>query len=396
MVSALIRSDETGSALGVAPIVPMLQSNMTEELEEARMLAANTLLASAVLDAALKGQLAEKLAVPAPAANMASPKLSAETALAGIGEQGAHAAAEPSAGAAGVVRGASGGQMQEVRRLRCGNPCLQPQLRHLLLAAPAGHSVFVDQRQAAYKEQIARAGAERSGSFGCRLPALLPGSLLRQLQPGERRERIRIRIVFRLVPIDDRALIARMLLNFIPLKLDMIDHMDVDQRRIVCVIERPVLRADERNLQRVKRRLQSDLLVAPPVHDLRHRLLQIVVVAQPVERDALHAAFLQELGFVVRSPGTERVILCIDPGDELIQHILQDGRSVDVFLADAREIDRILRQLGGERRLDEGLERVDDGRLAVLLRYFYRADLDNLREFPFFPLYGHFQVIDDG
>lgn len=76
-----------GSALGVALIVTMLQSNMTEELK-ARMLAADTLRANTVLDDALKGQLSEKLTAPAPAANMASPKLSAETALAGIEEQG--------------------------------------------------------------------------------------------------------------------------------------------------------------------------------------------------------------------------------------------------------------------------------------------------------------------
>lgn len=106
-----------GSALGVALIVTMLQSNMTQELEEARMLAADTLRANTVLDDALKEQLSEKLAAPAPAANMTSPKLSAETALAGIEEQGARAAAELPPEQREVFAKHLDGQMQEVKRL---------------------------------------------------------------------------------------------------------------------------------------------------------------------------------------------------------------------------------------------------------------------------------------
>ncbi|CAH8716499.1 MFS transporter [Paenibacillus thiaminolyticus] len=106
-----------GSALGVALIVTMLQSNMTEELEGARMLAADTLRADTVLDDALKEQLSEKLAAPAPAANMASPKLSAETALAGIEEQAARAAAELPPEQRKVFAEHLDGQMQEVKRL---------------------------------------------------------------------------------------------------------------------------------------------------------------------------------------------------------------------------------------------------------------------------------------
>lgn len=106
-----------GSALGVALIVTILQSNMTEELEGARMLAADTLRSNPVLDDALKEQLSEKLAAAAPAANMASPKLSAETALTALEEQGASAAAElPPERREGFAKHLDG-QMQEVKRL---------------------------------------------------------------------------------------------------------------------------------------------------------------------------------------------------------------------------------------------------------------------------------------
>ncbi|MNC35020.1 hypothetical protein D3C75_834850 [compost metagenome] len=152
-------------------------------------------------------------------------------------------------------------------------------------------------------------------------------------------------------------------------------------------------KADFHHFQRF---FETDLAVcAFPAAFPGKLLLDIVVVADPVQRDLMLVAAFHQLVFVIGTPGAHIVRLGADPAAECFNCGAERRRILDILVGDAGEGGGVLVEGCVPQRLDKGLEGIRYLQLPFRFPDADGADFDNLGQPFLLTDYGKLQIIHD-